>query len=213
MHCIVMYGEAASDTELPGVEFDLEHFSFSVLWKPMLSMFYGEAEYQKWTAKVIQQHHKRNNTGWMSMMSEAFRQGDQDRFQELFRVAWDSKHEEEDRRKKVIRTTRFTRLLERVDYQEKGEDLTELIEMAGRARFVQSIRRSLAWARDKKEKSGMGVEQRAERGFGCFYDSMGMKFDGKGELNNPGEMADELTTMTTTKRMTTSTTSVTRTLR
>lgn len=64
--CLVLYGDA-NDTELPGVEFNVKEVTVSVLWRPMLSMFYGEAEYQKWARKVCRQQAP---PAWDTLISE-----------------------------------------------------------------------------------------------------------------------------------------------
>ncbi|KAK6860387.1 hypothetical protein PG995_004023 [Apiospora arundinis] len=45
-----------NDTTLPGLQVDFENIEVSLLWRPMLSTFYGDAEYLKWAQKVYSQH-------------------------------------------------------------------------------------------------------------------------------------------------------------
>lgn len=78
---------------------------------------------------------------------------------------------------------RFKRVLEKTKYREEGQDICERgFKSSSREYSVASVKSRLIWDRDEDEEK----HDKHERGYGCFYDGMGMMFDGKHELNEPG---------------------------
>lgn len=187
-YAIIMANRDVNDTELPGLEFDLEGFKVSFLWKPMLSMFYGESEYEKWADKVSSQHHaQREFMPEALQLGKAVQAKQHSRVRELLAFVSDKMQKDEEQQTRLVRTKRFKRMLEKMDYQEKGEDLDDYFSTFGKARFVESIKQSLFWDADD---DGDEDEDGPERFEGCFYDGMGLEFDGMRELNKPGECSD-----------------------
>lgn len=184
-HCFVLYRDV-NDTELPGVQIDLKRVTVSFLWKQMLSIFYGEIEYGKWASKVMAQHAVHTKQGLRDHSMAVRREhaeGNDRQLQGRLSAVMDRAEQEESKRTSIIRTMRFKRMLERMEYQDKGQAIPDdLFARAGRATFVDSVKYALDWDRDDNEDTSNSDE---ERGRGCFYDGMGMKFDGKAELNEP----------------------------
>lgn len=189
-HCFVLHREV-NDTELPGVKFDLERVTVSFLWKPMLSIFYGEIEYRKWASKVMYQHVA--HTGEFLMrhamfVGEVYGERNLRQLQKLETDTIDKIEDGKIEITSIIRTMRFKRMLGKIDYQEKGQAIpNDRFKEAGMATFVDSVKYALEWDRGDDEDTSDNIE---ERGRGCFYDGMGMKFDGRGELNEPSIASD-----------------------
>lgn len=192
-HCFVLYRDI-NDTELPGVQIDLERVTVSFLWKPMLSLFYGEIEYEKWASKVMEQHAARMGQGLryhFMAVRRAHTEGNCRQLQELLSTMMDRTEQEQSKRTSIIRTMRFKRMLEKKDYQEKAQDIPDdFFAMAGRAAFVNSVKYALDWDREDDDDSTSNGDE--ERGRGCFYDGMGMKFDGQADLIEPNVASDDL---------------------
>ncbi|KAJ4422893.1 hypothetical protein N0V82_002419 [Gnomoniopsis sp. IMI 355080] len=189
-HCFVMHQDV-NDTELPGVEFDIEGVTVSIQWKPMLSIFYGEAEYQKWAYKVTKQHTPDIHHGMMDMalvLREAFANGSYMQVREQLSTVMDKAEKQEDEITSKIRVMRFKRILGKMEYRERGQHIPEeVFKAAGRALFVKSVRFAADWDPVDAEETHIGKEI----GRGCFYDGTGLKFEGKGELNEPGVTSDD----------------------
>lgn len=188
-HYFSLYGDI-NDTDLPGVKFDVERVTISVQWKQMLSIFYGEAEYQKWASKVMRQHATGSEERMMKKAISAREACGRSNYRQLRRlssVVLDRAKKEEDERTCKIRIMRFKRILHRMENRDQIKDVPEdVFRMAGRASFVNSVRYAWDWGREDDEEGHMSNE----RGCGYFYDGMGMKFDGKGELNELGVISD-----------------------
>lgn len=187
-HCIVFHRDA-NDTELPGVEFDLERVTVSVLWKPMLSIFYGEIEYGKWASKVIQQHAARireDLTQHAMSVRDASDEDNRKWLQQQLCDTWWKEKGEEGHKTSVIREMRFKRILERTEHREielPNVPDDSQFATACLTKFVDKVKYALERDRGVDEDTSNDIE---EEGRGCFYDGMDMKYDGIGVIVDGG---------------------------
>ncbi|KAK7752191.1 hypothetical protein SLS62_005935 [Diatrype stigma] len=163
----------ANDTALPGLEVDYEKHEISVLWRPMLSLLFGEEEYIKWAKKVDFQHSavKESRQTMMDMVIAG--EMDYEDYEDLlldFVIRRD---------RRVLDAVRCARLRRygRGDGGEKRREDTLKSNAVGRMR---KDKRFQIFA-DEWEFQG------AEECEGNFYDGKGMDFLGKHETNRAGE--------------------------
>ncbi|RYO78334.1 hypothetical protein DL766_009214 [Monosporascus sp. MC13-8B] len=161
----------ANDTALPGLEVDYEKQEISVLWAPMLSLLFGEEEYIKWAKKVDYQHSSARR-GMESMMRMV--DSGEMPYDEVADLMWEFTTKRNFRVLNLVRRERLGR------YEHNDQDLRD---DALKRQVVVKAREDLEWANFADEFIYRGPEECK----GCFYDGMGMKFQGKSEMNGPGE--------------------------
>ncbi|RYP77387.1 hypothetical protein DL771_001182 [Monosporascus sp. 5C6A] len=161
----------ANDTALPGLEVDYEKQEISVLWAPMLSLLFGEEEYIKWAKKVDYQHSS-TRRGVESMMRMV--DSGEMPYDEVADLMWEFTTKRNFRVLDLVRRKRLAR------YEHNDQDLRD---DALKRQVVVKAREHLEWATFADEFIYRGPEECK----GNFYDGMGMKFQGKSEMNDPGE--------------------------
>lgn len=173
----------ANDTELPGLEADPGRMQLSVLWKPMLSLFFGEIEYQKWAEKVVHQHKSDDDMSPIRDMAEQVKSGQVD-LVDYLKHAMAITAKGQDDVNITIRRLRFDRIMRKF----QADSSTELREDELYASTVAPLAikdtlRALDFAEFDDEYEYRGYETR--RGF--LYDGLNMEFDGKRETNEAAE--------------------------
>ncbi|RYP22003.1 hypothetical protein DL765_001909 [Monosporascus sp. GIB2] len=160
-----------NDTALPGLEVDYEKQEISVLWAPMLSLLFGEEEYIKWAKKVDYQHSpaRRGMESMMRMVDSG-----ETPYDEVADLMWEFTTKRNFRVLDLVRRERLAR------YEHNDRDLRD---DALKRQVVVKAREDLEWADFADEFTYRGPEECK----GNFYDGMGMKFQGKSEMNGPGE--------------------------
>ncbi|RYP63839.1 hypothetical protein DL769_006851 [Monosporascus sp. CRB-8-3] len=161
----------ANDTALPGLEVDYEKQEISVLWAPMLSLLFGEEEYIKWAKKVDYQHSSARR-GMESMMRMV--DSGEMPYDEVADLMWEFTTKRNFRVLDLVRRERLSRC------EHSDQDLRD---DALKRQVVVKAREHLEWANFADEFIYRGPEECR----GNFYDGMGMKFNGKSEMNCPGE--------------------------
>ncbi|RYP36274.1 hypothetical protein DL767_003427 [Monosporascus sp. MG133] len=160
-----------NDTALPGLEVDYEKQEISVLWAPMLSLLFGEEEYIKWAKKVDYQHSSARR-GMESMMRMV--DSGEMPYDEVADLMWEFTTKRNFRVLDLVRRERLAR------YEHNGQDRRD---DALKRHVVVKAREHLEWANFADEFIYRGPEEYR----GNFYDGMGMKFQGKSEMNGPGD--------------------------
>ncbi|RYO85194.1 hypothetical protein DL764_009218 [Monosporascus ibericus] len=160
-----------NDTALPGLEVDYEKQEISVLWAPMLSLLFGEEEYIKWAKKVDYQHSSARR-GMESMMRMV--DSGEMPYDEVADLMWEFMTKRNFRVLDLVRRERLAR------YEHNDQDLRD---DALKRQVVVKAREHLEWANFADEFIYRGPEECK----GNFYDGMGMKFQGRSEMNGPGE--------------------------
>ncbi|KAK7914183.1 hypothetical protein PG985_011886 [Apiospora marii] len=177
-----------NDTVLPGLQVDFDAIEVSVLWRPMLSMLYGEAEYLKWAQKVERQHNVTEHE-FARQLAARVHTGEASVEEFVnFTVSTVSKNldkaNEEVRRQRLLRWHKKNGSLENSDVA---------VILANSLR-----RRPLEIAQDAVEDVEFEDEHkygRYEKGAGNFYDGLGYKLLGNTEKgpdvdSNMGEDED-----------------------
>ncbi|RYP74424.1 hypothetical protein DL770_007606 [Monosporascus sp. CRB-9-2] len=160
-----------NDTALPGLEVDYEKQEISVLWAPVLSLLFGEEEYIKWAKKIDYQHSSARR-GMESMMRMV--DSGEMPYDEVADLMWEFTTKRNFRVLDLVRRERLAR------YEHNDQDLRD---DALKRQVVVKAREHLEWANFADEFIYRGPEECK----GNFYDGMGMKFQGKSEMNGPGE--------------------------
>lgn len=181
---VLTFRREANDTELPGLMVNFERSEALVLWEPMLSMFFGELEYKKWADKVNFQHSEGDEL--MDEVAEEVMSGRanmEDFFGgDLFKRIANKCQNIEQGVTTSIRRMRFQRIARKIGRAEL--DSYDLNEDPRHTEFLKDTKRALGLATFDTD------DEESERNQGDFYDGMGMKFEGKGETNEPGEDSD-----------------------
>lgn len=172
----------ANDTELVGIEADPARMELSVLWKPTLSLFFGEDEYQKWADKVRFQHKKQDDPvkASMAQMAEQVRSGQVD-MMEYMRRAVEIVGKSHDDLHAAVRRLRFRQTLRKLrasgaitDHDEAYLPVRTAVPQA-----IKDTHSAMNFAEFDDNYPYSGMETRR----GCFYDGMHMTFEGKAEKN------------------------------
>ncbi|KAK8122892.1 hypothetical protein PG984_011562 [Apiospora sp. TS-2023a] len=178
--CHMLYvRREVNDTVLPGLQIDFDKVEVSVLWKPMLSMLYGETKYLKWAQKVESQSIAENE------LAKRFHAGEIS-LDEFIRSAATAS----ERTDKVQHEVRRQRLLR---WHEKNGSL-ENSDVA--IILSNSLKRTyLEWAQDGVLDDEFDDEHkygRYEKGQGNFYDGLGFKFLGNTETGPSTDEKEEV---------------------
>lgn len=171
----------ANDTELPGLRVDWEEHQISVLWKPMLSLFFGELEYMKWADRIELQH-----SGFLArsqVMAEKVKAGEVS-IDEFIHFGLHHAARQQDTILKTVRRQRFRRwYMKHAGYtedQEIDEDETKL-------RHLISARNDIGNWSDFNDE---WMDNAPESHRGTFYDGMGMCYQGK-SAKDDGEITSQ----------------------
>ena len=161
---VLMLRHEVADTPLPGAEADYEKRELSVLWRPMLSLFFGEVEFMKWASRVETQHSdaRRRARGGGYLLRTGF-----------FRLAISTSAKQSDDVRQTVRRLRFYRW-----YKKHGIDVNwnSIPDNPGRISTLRdaSIMAGIP-APDEWDLEDPDVDH------GKFYDGLGMTYKGMGE--------------------------------
>ncbi|KAK7985549.1 heterogeneous nuclear ribonucleoprotein r [Apiospora saccharicola] len=176
-------GGDVNDTVLPGLQIDFDKVEVSVLWKPMLSMLYGEAEYLKWARKVESQSPARIADNELAKLMAARVNACEISIDEFIQFAATSASKSIDKAQHEVRRQRLLRWHEKNGSLENSDVAIILSD---------SLKRPyLEWAQDgvlDDEFEDEHKYRRYEKGQGNFYDGLGFKFLGNTET---GPSTDE----------------------
>ncbi|KAK8075356.1 hypothetical protein PG997_010019 [Apiospora hydei] len=174
-----------NDTVLPSPQIDIGKVEASFLWKPMLSMLYGEAEYTKWAQKVETQHNTAQHEHAVRLAARV-QAGDETALEEFMQFAVNTvsqnvdKVQDEVRRQRLLRWHRKNGSLENPDVK---------------VILSQPLKRpSLNQARDVMQEVDFADEiegERSEKGMGNFYDGLGYTFLGNTETGPDVDDSDD----------------------
>ncbi|KAK8009138.1 hypothetical protein PG991_011689 [Apiospora marii] len=181
---ILFVRREVNDTELPELEVDFDNIEVSVLWKPMLSMLYGEAEYFKWAQKVQSQNEPEAQSCRAKAMGAQAQAGELSMdafFKYAVRVVSEQAGDAqaEVRRQRLLRWHRKHGTLD-------DPDVALILEALEERPDLKNASSAMEWAEfdDEYEKG------RSEKGKGNFYDGSGYTFLGKTET---GPSVDHIT--------------------
>ncbi|CAJ2502260.1 Uu.00g096540.m01.CDS01 [Anthostomella pinea] len=200
-------GEELHDTELFGFEVDYEKHMISVLWKPTLSLLFGETEYNKWARWVQHQHsglyaHLRGTTDLNDSEVEPSLM-DLEEMPSLIDSEGDDAHD-------ALASLKSSLLAFEIK-SAKAELLKtykSVLLTARRMRFRRCYMKLAGYNRDQKiEEDNIKLDHwldehasgsipaqldvvlgkdSAEEGYGTFYDGMGMTYKGMSEMEDEG---------------------------
>ena len=161
----LVFRRIANDTKLPVLQADYDNIEVSFLWKPALSMLFGEDEYQKWAEAV-------------ALAERAQKPSDSER-DDVRGPVVDPRplHYPDDEirlQQSLVRGKRLQRIYQKYsgrnvslsDFQRQGN----YWDRFGRLRSMQSSMQRLAWDGPGRDEEDDG---KPEEGWGTFYQQVG----------------------------------------